>query len=339
MEDNQWRLSSTFSFVRKTIYLPEKLQGDIVIMLKKLKITLEDHSTILLPTLFSVIIVATISIFYYVDFSTLPIRETTAVLLLIIQTISAIILAKGVIKAKSGNGISLMNELVGVSGAILWVIYGIAKGSEAVAISGAIGAITYGLVAAFTWKYKKNSERGKGFLLSMMILGGMSLTLVYGIHAMSIALSIFCILQFLPQGIETYKNIKYRESVEGVSVLGCSFRVAFFVSWLFYSGAWFMWGFPVSDIDWPVVAWGISGTIIFGSQLINAILYKRSKMDASETDSIENAIKGKRRHQNNSMHDDLLSHRNTEQRAGEHRKFDAHQPSFSFNVIDDDTSL
>lgn len=193
-------------------------------------------------------------------------RELFGLLLLFVQASINIPIIIKLLKVKTGKGISLTGETVWIAGGVGWIIYGYMTDSVTLMISGSLAAIGCAIVSILLWKYSRPKlamPLGLGiFTFTAIVLSG----IFGGVIGLSISLSIFGVLQFLPQLSLTINDIKTRAIPAGVSVTGTTFRAFYTGGWAVYAGAWILWSITVAEIDWPLLVWGLAGVVTFGTQ-------------------------------------------------------------------------
>lgn len=197
-------------------------------------------------------------------------RDLFGVLVLLIQISINIPVIVRLLRVKSGKGISLAGEVVWISGGVGWVIYGVATNSVTLMISGSLAVIGCAATSSLIFKYSRPPVT---FALIMGVITMASILvgyLFFGVVGLSIAMAVFGVLQFFPQLFETIGLMVRREDVSGVSIPGSAFRATYTGCWALYAGAWFLWGIKSSEIDYPLLAWGLAGVVVFGLQAIHA---------------------------------------------------------------------
>lgn len=198
-------------------------------------------------------------------------RDVLGVSLLIVQTVLVVPLVLKVIRARSADGMSLASEAIWVVAGIGWALYGHGTGSVTLIASGTIAAVGSGALTALMWRYKTSTEKRAAVVLVVITATGLFTPhVVAGVGGLSLALAAFGVVQFVPQIVDTLRGLRGTGQGLGVSVLGTSLRALYTFGWAFYAGAWVLWGIPVSQIDWPLVAWGLAGAVAFGLQAATA---------------------------------------------------------------------
>jgi uncharacterized protein with PQ loop repeat len=202
-------------------------------------------------------------------------RELFGLVLLCVQVgINLPVIIK-LIKAKTGEGLSISGEIIWIAGGIGWVIYGILTNSLTLIISGSLAAIACLIISGLLFKYSRPN------MLLPMLLGGFTLvsiivsTWLMGVTGLSVVLSIFGVVQFMPQLLLTISNIRTKTIPFGVSTMGSAFRAVYTGGWAIYAGAWVLWSITVEQIDWPLLFWGIAGVITFGLQALYSFLMRQ----------------------------------------------------------------
>jgi hypothetical protein len=193
-------------------------------------------------------------------------RAVLGFTLLVIQASLALPLVVRVIRARNGVGISLAGESIWMVAGVGWAVYGGMSGSVALVGSGSIAAITSGLLSALLWPLLPE-QRGPALGASAATALGLSAgALIGGWPGLSVALSVFGVMQFIPQLRHSVDAVRLRTTTPGVSVWGSSLRAGYAAGWAVYGGAWWLWGLAIEHIDWPLLIWGAAGAITFGLQ-------------------------------------------------------------------------
>lgn len=203
-------------------------------------------------------------------------REIFGLVILLIQVgINIPVIAK-LLKSKSGEGISLTGETIWIAGGIGWIIYGFSTNSTTLVISGSLAVVGCSLTSFLIHKYSHPSLKnplGLGTITLVSIVGSF---LLFGIAGLSFAMAVFGVLQFFPQLFETISKIRNKGSAGGVSVSGSLFRAVYTGLWAIYAGAWFLWGMTYAEIDYPLLAWGVAGVVVFGLQSSHAMMDRKT---------------------------------------------------------------
>lgn len=204
-------------------------------------------------------------------------RELFGVLMLIFQAGLIVPLAVELYRSKNGKGVSLLGETLWVVAGLGWIAYGALSGSLVLVASGALAFLGSAIVIFFTRASKTPSEMNLALAISALV-GVLFLvsTLLWGVTGISVALSVFGVVQFLPQAITSGRGIR-DGGVSGVPLIGSLSRSAYTLSWAVYAGAWFLWGIAFSEIDYPLLTWGVAGFIVFGIQFLSGVLYRRNR--------------------------------------------------------------
>ena len=162
-----------------------------------------------------------------------------------------------------------------------WAIYGVVIGSVALIASGSIATATSGLMVAALWSLVPEQRRMVLIVSAATFLGFVAGLLIGGWAGLSVALSVFSVVQFIPQLHQSVRALRHRIVTRGVSVFAALLRVTYAAGWAIYGGAWWLWGLTVDRIDWPLAVWGIAGAVTFTLQAIVAarspILREQSK--------------------------------------------------------------
>lgn len=197
-------------------------------------------------------------------------RAVSGVVLLVVQIVLAVPLIVRVFRARSGLGISLTGEAIWMVAGVGWAIYGAVSGSAALIASGSIAAVTSSLMVVALWSLVPGQRRLALIVSAMTLLGFVAGVLLAGWPGLSVALSVFGVVQFIPQLRQSARALRQRTVTRGVSVVGASLRAAYAAGWAVYGGAWWLWGLTVDHIDWPLAVWGLAGAVTFALQALVA---------------------------------------------------------------------
>lgn len=205
-------------------------------------------------------------------------RALLGILLIVVQASVAIPIIAALLASRDRRGISLSGELIWVAAGAGWALYGGMTASATLIISGSIAAVTSGAISMLVWSAVP-SRRNTALLLgagTAFVLGASAL---FGAdRGLSASLALVGMLQFGPQFLESLRASRSRRATLGVSILGASLRSLYTFGWALYGGAWFLWGTSTLRIDWPLVAWGLAGTVTFAVQALVATRF-RSPVD------------------------------------------------------------
>lgn len=201
-------------------------------------------------------------------------RETLGILLLLFQAVLILPLAIELLRTRSGKGVSLLGEMLWVIAGIGWITYGVLSNSVVLMISGSLAFLGSLIVSVLIWNKKPLREK-KVSVISAFLTGIVfALSIVFGgLIGISLSLSIFGVVQFIPQAITSWNSLR-NGGAEGVPLLGSISRSLYTLTWAFYAGAWFVWGISVEKIDFPLLTWGLAGCIVFGMQFWSGIMFR-----------------------------------------------------------------
>lgn len=202
-------------------------------------------------------------------------RELFGIAMLGVQMAINIPVILRLLRARSGEGMSLSGEAVWVAGGVGWIIYGVMTDSWTLVVSGSLAVIGCAVTSALVVKYSRPPMKIAASLCGVTLVAIIGGALVAGVPGLSWSMAVFGVVQFLPQLWETLKSLLRRESAGGVSVLGTTFRAVYTGGWAVYAGAWWLWGIPASQVDWPLMIWGAAGVVVFGLQAVHANLANR----------------------------------------------------------------
>lgn len=203
-------------------------------------------------------------------------QQILGIILLIIQFSIIIPLVVELGKTRSSQGISLISEVAWVIAGLGWSIYGFLISNITLIISGALATTGSLIVILLIRKDLNSNVKRKSSLFGIFFFVSMIITIVlYNSPGLSIFLSAFGIIQFVPQVIVSFKSI-FRKDAHGVPIVSTSLRALYTFTWAFYAAAWFVWGISFKEINWPLAVWGLSGFIAFSLQAIAGIMSKKA---------------------------------------------------------------
>lgn len=199
-------------------------------------------------------------------------RAVFGVALLVVQIVLAWPVIARIHRGRSGLGISLTGEAIWVVAGVGWVVYGAVSGSVALIASGSIAAVTSCLTVGALWSLVPEQRKSALIVSAGTLLGFVAGVLLAGWAGLSVALSVFGVVQFIPQLRQSVLAFHRRAVTSGVSVAGASLRAVYAAGWAVYGGAWWLWGVGV---DWPLALWGAAGAVTFALQAVVAARSRR----------------------------------------------------------------
>lgn len=201
------------------------------------------------------------------------VRELMGLALLGVQTVLLVPIIVRLVRTGTGAGMSLSAEAIWVAAGLGWLAYGALTGSPTLVVSGAIAALGSGVVGALVLRTASQTARRDAAVLGAVTGAGLLAgTLFGGVLGLSVGLSLFGIVQFVPQLVTSVHLLRTGGDTSGVSVLGSVLRGVYTGGWALWAGAWFLWGFQVAEIGWPLVTWGLVGLLAFWIQAAGALL-------------------------------------------------------------------
>lgn len=202
-------------------------------------------------------------------------RSVLGIILLCVQAIIIIPLVIELRKTRSAEGISILSEVAWIIAGMGWSLYGLMSGSSTLVVSGFLAtlgsAVVYGLVRRYVEAGIRH--RSRMFGLTFVVVMGLSAVL-FGVVGLGVFLSVFGLVQFLPQLRTSVISIRRRDAV-GVPLVGTGLRSLYTLLWAVYAGAWGLWGLTVADVDWPLAVWGLCGFVAFGLQFVAGTVARR----------------------------------------------------------------
>lgn len=195
-------------------------------------------------------------------------RVVLGIALLSVQAAIIVPLAVELRKTRSAEGISVFSETAWIVAGVGWSIYGYLTGSTTLIASGALATLGSLTVYSLIFNDVEKGERNRSFVLGgVFCVLMLTTTVTAGAAGLAVFLSIFGLVQFLPQLRTSITDIKAKTGV-GVPLVGTALRALYTLTWAVYAAAWFLWGISFGDIDWPLAVWGACGFIAFGLQFI-----------------------------------------------------------------------
>lgn len=190
--------------------------------------------------------------------------------LLVLQASLLVPLIYGLHKRGSGKGFSLVGEAIWVVAGIGWLVYGYMIDSIVLMCSGTLAFLGSTIVSLMIYKSMSPREmRNTAVAVVVTTVSFVVFTLLMGEVGLALALSIFGVVQFLPQMI---KSVRFLMTAQQSSdpLLGTFLRSVYTLTWAVYAGAWFLWGMRMQDVNYPLMVWGLSGFVAFGLQWLVA---------------------------------------------------------------------
>lgn len=205
--------------------------------------------------------------------------------LIALQLLFLIPLYIHVIRTKTGVGQSLSSEGIWVIAGAGWAVYGSLTGSTTLIISGSIAAVGSGIFMKLLWSLIPEQRRNA---IRLMVITFISVgaSLIWGANGLAVSLSIFGVVQFLPQIKTSVALLKSGGDASGVSPMGSFIRILYTAGWAFYAGAWWVWGTKFSEVNFPLAFWSLAGVVAFSLQMFTYVKFraKTSRKHPLKTD-------------------------------------------------------
>lgn len=203
-------------------------------------------------------------------------RSVLGIVLLCVQAIIIIPLAVELRKTRSAEGISAISEVAWIVAGMGWSLYGTMSGSDTLVVSGVLATLGSAIVYGFVRSDLHSSVRCHSVAFGLVFVTVMVLsTVLFGVVGLGVFLSVFGVVQFLPQVRTSVHSIKVRDGV-GVPLVGTGLRAVYTLTWAVYATAWGLWGIAFSDIDWPLAVWGVCGFVAFGLQFVAGVVARKN---------------------------------------------------------------
>lgn len=202
-------------------------------------------------------------------------RVVLGVALLAVQAAIIVPLAVELRKTRSARGISVISETAWIIAGVGWSIYGYLTGSVTLIASGALATLGSLTVYSLIFNDVEKEERNRSFVLGVVFCVFMlTTTAAAGATGLAVFLSVFGLVQFLPQLRTSIIDIKAKTGV-GVPLAGTALRALYTLTWAVYAAAWFLWGISFGEIDWPLAVWGACGFVAFSLQFIAGLVSRQ----------------------------------------------------------------
>lgn len=203
-------------------------------------------------------------------------REITGIALLVVQALIILPLIIELRRTRSAEGISITSEMAWVIAGVGWSIYGALTDSTILIISGALATAGSLSVLLLTGRDVTTDVWRKVTVLGAIFAAVMALsTVLFSAVGLAVFLSIFGLVQFVPQIATSLRSLRTRTGF-GVPLVGTGLRAVYTATWAVYAGAWWLWGISFADIDWPLAVWGATGFVAFGLQCVAGLRAEKS---------------------------------------------------------------
>lgn len=202
-------------------------------------------------------------------------RNVLGIVLLCVQAIIVIPLVIELRRTRSAEGISITSEVAWIVAGMGWSLYGLMSGSSTLVASGFLATLGSTIVYGLVRRDVGLDVRSCSGVFGLVFLAVMGLSAVlFGVVGLGVFLSVFGLVQFLPQLWTSVISIGRRDAV-GVPLAGTWLRSLYTLSWAVYAGAWGLWGLTVADVDWPLAVWGLCGFVAFGLQFVAGVVARK----------------------------------------------------------------
>lgn len=204
-------------------------------------------------------------------------RDILGIILLLIQASIIVPLILELRTTRSSSGISILSETAWIIAGAGWSIYGYLTGSTTLIVSGALATVGSALVYYFVYEDIYTMTKQRSVIVSVVFTIIMLLsTMIFHAAGLAIFLSIFGLIQFIPQMITSLKSIKHEDG-HGIPLIGTGLRSLYTLTWAIYAGAWFIWEMSFNEIDYPLAVWGTTGFVAFSLQFIAGFIVQKNK--------------------------------------------------------------
>jgi len=184
--------------------------------------------------------------------------------LLAVQLGLAIPIAIQLLRSRDRQGFSLTGEMIWIAIGAGWVVYGALTGSILFTLSGLLAGLTSLLVTVLIWRsHGKTQLRATLAAVAVAILIAAGLVIA-GVPGTSFMLSALGVVQFVPQIVESMRQLRAGRPIPGVSAGGATARGCYTLGWAIYGLGYLVWGADAGGLNWPLITWGFAGTLAFG---------------------------------------------------------------------------
>ena len=187
--------------------------------------------------------------------------------LLIIQSVLAITLIRDLrATARNNNGriegVAVLSELLWIVAGLGWFWYGLWSTSYIVALSGVVGVFSCAAVCICVGASVSVRGWSRSYAIACVFLLSMfGVTTIWSLTGLSVFLSVFGLVQFISQISYSVAQLYRGTVVQGVAMASAFFRSGYTALWVAYA----VICVTVYDkaLDWPLVVWGVTGTVAF----------------------------------------------------------------------------
>jgi len=183
--------------------------------------------------------------------------------LLAIQAGLAAPLLLRLFRSRVRDGFSLMGETIWVALSLSWILYGLLAGSLLFTMSATLAALTSALVVALIWGTHASRRRSATIAAVLTALVALAGLWAGGVDGLGVVIAAIGAVQFLPQIIESVRQLRGRTPIPGVSPVAALARACYTLGWAIYGLGHLVWGADSGRIDWPLVTWGVAGAFAF----------------------------------------------------------------------------
>lgn len=206
-------------------------------------------------------------------------RAVLGVCLLVVQASILVPLVVELRRTRSAEGVSLISEVAWIVAGVGWSLYGALTGSVTLVISGALAttgsAAVWWLVRGAVPATDHRRVAGVGAVFAACMAAA---TAVFGAGGLSVFLSVFGLVQFVPQMVTSVRAIAHRTGA-GIPLVSTGLRAVYTATWAVYAAAWGLWGIAFNEVDWPLAVWGAAGFVAFGLQFVGGLRAQPSRAD------------------------------------------------------------
>lgn len=165
-------------------------------------------------------------------------RSVLGIILLCVQAIIVIPLVIELRKTRSAEGVSILSEVAWIIAGMGWSLYGLLSASSTLVVSGFLATLGSAVVYGLVRRYVEAGVRHRSRMFGLVFVFVMGLSAVlFGVVGLGVFLSVFGLVQFLPQLRTSVVGIGRRDAV-GVPLVGTGLRSLYTLLWAVYAGAW-----------------------------------------------------------------------------------------------------
>lgn len=195
------------------------------------------------------------------------IQMIVGLVLCTVQAILLVPLLRHAARYRAVDGVSVSGEAAWTVAGLGWVAYGLTWPAPILVVSGLLAAAGSGTYVLLLRRHCSRFDASAAVAVGAVTAAGLVAGwVVGGVLGLAVALGLFGIVQFIPQAVVVVRG--WGRPQEGVNAAAAGLRAVYTGAWALYAGAWALLG--LARADWPLIAWGVSGAVVFAAQAFNA---------------------------------------------------------------------